>query len=137
MCLSWINVLNKFLFQVVKDLFGCFYILIFMIGRATNALINVCDHDVVMMIDVLMLEHLVLYIILWLVWWLVGLIGWLIDWLVDRLVAVWWVQAEINVHEACHHASCGNAFPPRRLTTLGVFFYLFVWKKVSFYWRKW
>jgi hypothetical protein len=64
MCLSWISVLNKFPFQVVKDLLGCFSIVIIMIDRATNALINVCDHDIEMMIGVLMLEHLALYIIL-------------------------------------------------------------------------
>jgi hypothetical protein len=36
----------------VKDLLGCFSILFVMIDRATNALINVCDYDVEMIIGV-------------------------------------------------------------------------------------
>jgi hypothetical protein len=52
MCLSWINVLNKFPFQVVKGLLECFSILFVMIDKATNALINICDHDVEMIIGV-------------------------------------------------------------------------------------
>jgi hypothetical protein len=56
-CFSWSSVLNKFPFQVVKDLSGCFYIVTVMIDRATNAHINVCDHGAEMMIGVLLLEH--------------------------------------------------------------------------------
>jgi hypothetical protein len=64
MLFSWNVVLNKFPFQVVKDMLGCSYIVTVLIDRATNAHVNVCDHNVEMMIGVLMLEHLVLYIIL-------------------------------------------------------------------------
>lgn len=55
---------------------------------------------------------------------------WMDGWLVDWFVAGWWVQAEIDVHEACC-ASCGNAFPPRRAMNLGVF-NLFMWEVYIF-----
>lgn len=48
----------------MKDLLRCFSIVYCMFDRAINAHLNVCEHNVEVMLGVLMLEHLFLYNIL-------------------------------------------------------------------------
>jgi len=56
----------------VKDILGCFSIVYGRIDRAINAHLNVCEHNVEVMLGVLMLEHLFLYIILSYIWLMIG-----------------------------------------------------------------
>jgi len=56
----------------VKDMLGCFSVVYGRIDRALNAHLNVCEHNVEVMLGVLMLEHCFLYIILSDIWLMIG-----------------------------------------------------------------